>query len=332
MKIMCVRILMIMSLLGCFVSKAESLFAITESIDSGVRTLVEVKMDINCCLRYDLPTSNMYLVADSKNEDVYLVNGMDCGVQLFELNENRDLVLKYEYSKIENAFGYYNGWLYGTTNGRLVRQKENEYQELCFAPNNYEWRSGRSFKPAISCDGKVAYIKLTENGVVLCTVDPDGVDPEPGTLRFRLGMVGEYQEIALCENREPNKLVSRDIVWSDSRNVMYFKQNDAKNGQLYYEIIAIDTTDGRIAPVKLREGGTLFLDNCTLVGLSAFSGFSNDIYVSVGVPYDPMWYMHNEVGVPFDIYRFSCDTGEKSVVLELDYDEYLIEESRIVVQ
>ena len=42
--------------------------------------------------------------------------------------------------------------------------------------------------------------------------------------------------------------------------------------------------------------------------------------------------MYNEVGVPFDIYRLSCDTGEKSVVLELDSGEYLIDGSRIVVQ
>lgn len=45
-----------------------------------------------------------------------------------------------------------------------------------------------------------------------------------------------------------------------------------------------------------------------------------------------MWYMYNEVGVPFDIYRLSFDTGEKSVVLELDSGEYLIDGSRIVVQ
>lgn len=332
MKRICASILISICLLGCFDCEAETIWGIAENMNSDVCTLIELDLDAACCTRYDLPTSGMYLVADASNESVYLVRNADCGSHLFKLNEAREPVLKDTYSRIKRAFGFYDGWLYGTGDDCIARQKEDEYQELCVAPAGYAFRDGRNFKPAISLDGKVAYIERTDNGAKLCVVDPGGADPEPGTYRYKIKMLGDFREYVLYEGDNPRGDVAKDILWMDSEKVLCFRQSYTGDGQLYYEAIVVDTTDGRIVPVKLENGEPLRLENCTLSGLTAPSRVANDLYISMRIPDDPMWYMYNEVGVPFDIYRLSCDTGEKSVVLELDSGEYLINGSRLVVQ
>lgn len=316
-RVFCMMICIVLTL-SFSVGKTEQVCYVASMYDSNLQTLYQYAngfQEAGCVLPIG---ADMYIISDLNQNEVYLAENKADGVQVYLWNIHESSVERFDFSpNLSWAFAYGDGWIYGVSGDKIIRERDGHTEVYSLVPNDWDWRNGRNFKPTISVSGILAFVS--------CRGEKHYLDIACPQERLTPDTISENISIPLSAEAYDACPIA---LWINETTVLCLLKSKDNNHCI---AIRVNVESECIEPWKLINGSLLTFENCEFGNLAAISSDGENIYLSMNLSSDQMWYMYDESGAPFDIYRISLIDGARNIAAKLSDSAYITDNSQIAL-